>query len=650
MKTNFLVLILIFFSLCTVRAEQFSLSSPDGQITIRIQTTDLFYYAVDFKGKNLMWYSPLSMTLGDGMVLGNKPKVTATEKNSVNQVIKPVWGNRNSIPETYNELILKLDGDYDLIFRAYNDGVAYRFRTRKSGEITVVNEQVAYRFPEDHQLMAHVVSDFQTSYEKYYTKYKISEVVEKDFISLPLVVDKGAVKVAITESDLYDYPGMYIKRQGNNNRFDLQGLFPEVPTKWEPGGWCQFNLRVTERAPYLAKTKGTRDFPWRVMIIAEEEKDLVGNELVYKLARPAAIETNWIKPGKVAWDWWNAWNLKGVDFEAGINNKTYEYYIDFAAKQGLEYIIMDEGWSDQFDLFLSKPNIDVPHLVKYGNERGVKIILWAVWHPLQRQLQEALDMFESWGVAGLKVDFFDRDDQLVINFYEELAKEAAKRKLLLDYHGCSKPTGLHRTYPNVVNYEGVLGNEYNKFSAGTPPNHNVDIAYTRMLAGPIDYTPGAMRNSTQGNFHMDNELPMSHGTRCHQLGMYVVYYSPLQMLCDAPTAYAPYPDILEFLSNVPVSWDETVPLAGKLGEYIAVARRKGNDWYIGALNDWTERELELDLSFLGKGTYQASCFLDGVNANRAAEDYQVKKMGLKAGSKLKIQLKKGGGAAIKLTR
>ena len=358
---------------------------------------------------------------------------------------------------------------------------------------------------------------------------------------------------------------MYIRKLDNNNRYFLDGLFPAYPTAWEAGGLCQFNLRVTERADYLAETEGTRDFPWRVVILAESDRELADSDMVYKLSRPAAIETDWIKPGKVAWDWFNDWNLTGVDFETGVNNRTYEYYIDFAAEHGLEYVIMDEGWSDVFDLLLQKPTVDVPHLVQYAKERQVGIVLWCVWHTLDRQMQAALDQFKFWGIVGVKVDFIDRDDQIAIEFYERLARETAKRQLLLNIHGCSKPTGLHRTYPNVINYEGVRGNEYNKFDKDETPGHNVDLVFTRMIAGPMDYTPGSMRNSVRGKFFTDFSNPMSHGTRCHQLGMYIVYYSPMQMLCDAPTAYLAYPDILSFLSEVPVSWDETVVLEGKIG-------------------------------------------------------------------------------------
>ncbi|MBX2876517.1 MAG: glycoside hydrolase family 97 catalytic domain-containing protein, partial [Saprospiraceae bacterium] len=429
------------------------LESPNKDIRIQLQFTDKTYYAIDFKGQNVMWFSPLSLSLQDGSVLGAHPKVVKATTQSIDELIPTVWGIRSEVRNAYNELKLEMEGEYSLIFRAYNDGVAYRFQTQLDRTIQVIGEEVGFRFLADHALVAHVVGDFQTSYEKLYTKYKISEVVEAEFISLPLVVETPSCKLAITEADLYDYPGMYIRKLGNNNRYFLDGLFPAYPTAWEPGGLCQFNLRVTERANYLAETQGMRDFPWRVVIVAESDTDLADSDMVYKLSRPAVIETDWIKPGKVAWDWFNDWNLTGVDFETGVNNRTYEYYIDFAAEHGLEYVIMDEGWSDVFDLLLQKPTVDVPHLVQYAKKRKVGIVLWCVWHTLDRQMQAALDQFQEWGVAGVKVDFIDRDDQIAIDFYENLARETAKRQLLLNIHGCSKPTGLHRTYPNVINYE-----------------------------------------------------------------------------------------------------------------------------------------------------------------------------------------------------
>ncbi len=627
---------------------QFAISSPNEAIKIEIRLTDKLSYAVTYKGENILRFSSLSMTMNDGTILGDMPRIESHHEKSVDDTIQTVWGIRSEIKERYNELTLVMTGNYSVIFRAYDDGVAYRFQTDFSEKIKITGEEVNYNFPKDADLFAHVVGDFQTSYEKLYTRYKVTEVVEEEFISLPLLVNQGDVKLVVTEADLLDYPGMYLKKFKTNNRPELSGLFPQYPTKARRDGIGMFNLRVTERADYLAETKGKREFPWRVIIIAEEDKQLADNDLVYKLSRPTTIKTDWIKPGKVAWDWFNDWNLTGVDFETGINNRTYEYYIDFAAKNKLEYVILDDGWSSQMDLLLPNPAIDLPALIAYAKERGIEIVLWCVWHVIDRQMEMALDQFVEWGVAGIKVDFIDRDDQVAIYFQEKLAIECAKRKLLVNYHGCSKPTGMHRTYPNIINYEGVRGNEYNKFDVEETPTHNVDLVYTRMLAGPMDYTPGSLRNSTKGNFQTNFSNPMSHGTRCHQLAMYVVYYAPMQMLCDAPTAYEKYPDILAFLADVPVTWDDTHALEGKIGEYVALARRKGNDWYIGAMTDWTERDVTLDLSFLGEGNYEATIFADGINANRHAEDYQVKKQDVKKGDKLDITLKSGGGVAIHL--
>ena len=627
---------------------QHTLTSPNKSISIYIRITDQLYYGVDFNDKQLLWYSPLSLELGDGTILGKQPIIKSAKEQNIKGSISTVWGIRKEIVEEYQELTLEMKGNYSVIFRAYNDGIAYRFRTNFKKKIKIVQEEVSYRFLKDARLLAHVVGDFQTSYERLYTKYNISEVVKEEFISLPLLVDTGDAKVLISESDLLDYPGMYIKRKSNNNRFDLDGLFPAYPTKWAPGGLCQFNLTVSERADYLAETKGKRDFPWRLMAIVAEDKELANNDLVYKLAKPSTMDTSWIKPGKVPWDWFNDWNLTGVDFETGVNNPTYEFYIDFAAENKLEYVIMDEGWSDVFDLLLPKPSVDVPHLVEYARKKGVGMVLWCVWHTIDRQMLSALDQFVEWGVVGIKVDFIDRDDQIAIQFQERLAIEAAKRKILVNYHGCCKPTGMHRTYPNIINYEGVRGNEYNKFDKDETPGHNVDLVYTRMVVGPMDYTPGSMRNSTKGHFFTDGSNPMSHGTRCHQLGMYVVYYSPMQMLCDAPTAYQKYPDILAFLADVPCDWDETVSLNGKISEYIVLARRKGKDWYVGALTNWTERTVFIDFSFLDNKTYIATLFLDGVNANRHAEDYQVKTQVINKKKQIQVVLKSGGGLAIQL--
>ncbi|MCB0669951.1 MAG: glycoside hydrolase family 97 protein [Saprospiraceae bacterium] len=643
----YMVSFFFLVSLCFSSANPYAVTSPDGSITVWVKLTDRIYYNVEVDGNEVMWFSPLSMTTNRGR-LGDKPKLVSDKTISINEVIETVWGNRSQVVDSYNQLELNFEGGYKVFFRIYNDGLAYRFETDFTGELLVIDEEIEYRFWQNHAMINHVVDSYTTSYETTYTRQHISDIGTDNLVSLPSVIDQGSIKLAIVESDVFEYPGFYLTKKGNHGRYYVDGSLPKYPTRWEPGGHGLFNLVVQERADFIAKTKGQRKFPWRAMVIAREDTELVDNDLVYKLARPAQIEADWIRPGKVAWDWWNALNLEGVNFQTGINNQTYEYFIDFAAENGIEYIIMDEGWSDQFDVLLPTPLVDMEHLTSYAREKGVKIILWAVWHTIDRQYKEAFELFNRWGIAGVKVDFIDRDDQLGIEFYERLVKEAAKYHLLVDYHGCSKPTGLHRTYPNLINYESVRGNEYNKFATGETPGHNVDIAFTRMIAGPLDYTPGAMTNSVQNDFHQSFENPMSYGTRCHQLGMYVVYYAPLQMLCDAPTAYEQYPDILNFLAEVPTIWDETKVLAGKLGEYIVVARKNGDDWYIGGMTNWDEREVQIDFSEIVSGPHLATIFVDGINANRIAEDYRSENRTVSDSEILRITMKKGGGFAIRL--
>jgi alpha-glucosidase len=637
----------LLFSLFIVQAQQLNVLSPDGKVKINVKITDRIYYNLEVDGKEVMWYSPLSMKTSQG-TLGQGSQMISNNTISANKAIQTVWGIRSEVPNNYNELKIVFKQGFSLYFRAYNDGIAYRFQTDLKGELIVFEEDVEYRFWENFNMINLGLDSYSSSYEATYTRQKISDVATKNLIGLPSIVDCGTVKLSILESDLYEYPGMYLSKTHQLGWPYLNGKFAKYPLKWEEGGYNRFSLVVTERADFIAKTTGKRLFPWRAISIARNDIDFVDSDLVYKLARPAQIATEWIKPGKVSWDWWNALNLNGVNFKTGINNKTYEYYIDFAAKNGIPYIIMDEGWSDQFDVLLPTPMVDMEHLTTYAKEKGVGIILWCVWHTIDRQYKQAFELFKKWGIKGIKVDFIDRDDQLAIEFYERLVSEAAKYELLVDFHGCSKPTGLHRAYPNLINYESVRGNEYNKFSTGETPGHNVDLAFTRMQCGPLDYTPGSMRNSAEGNFQQNFENPMSYGTRCHQLGMFVVYFAPLQMLCDAPTEYEKYPDILKFLSEVPVTWDETKALEGKIGEYVVVARKKGNNWYIGGLNNWTEREIEIDLSTFTNGTYKAEMLTDGINANRNAEDYNYQTKEVKSSEKIKVTMKKGGGFVLVL--
>lgn len=645
-------------------AQSFTLASPDKNTRIEIELADKVYYKVISSDKEAISRSPISLTLSDGKVLGANPKVAKSNTRSVNQEVKPLYGISNSFKDNYNELTLELKDKSGVVFRAYDNGVAYRIVTRLPGTITIRQEEVSFRFPEDYKVYFSKVADMArlkgNSYEVNYTAENVSKS-DTGMSYLPVLAEvPGGPKLLITESDLLDYAGLYVKSDGKNG---LTGVLPTIATKAVPTGWnassydnsetrfVAYNLTVTERGDYIARTKGTRAFPWRVIAIAKEDKDLLNNQLVYLLASPSKIaDPSWIKPGKVAWDWWSAVNLSGVPFKTGFNTETFKYFIDFAAANGIEYVNLDEGWSDQADLLKVATKLDMPEIIRYAKEKKVGLFLWCIWHTLDKQMPEALAQFEKWGIAGLKVDFMDRDDQEVVNFYERLASEAAKRKILINYHGAMKPTGLERTYPNVINREAVRGLEYNKFNPeGTSPEHAVRIPFIRMVAGPMDYTPGAMTNASKRTFRSVNDQPMSQGTRCQQLAMYVVYYAPLQMMADAPTAYQREPEVLNFLSKVPTTWDETIPLESKAGEYVTIARRKGNDWYVGAMTNWTPRSINLDLSFLKEGNYTIDIFADGPNANRNGTDYTKTTRTITAKDKLTLEMAPGGGWVARIS-
>jgi alpha-glucosidase len=468
---------------------------------------------------------------------------------------------------------------------------------------------------------------------------------------LPVLIETdNGIKIGITESALEDYAGFHVRKSAKPHA--LEAAFPKYPTEAKPGGHMNFNLIVQQRADYIASTSGERTFPWRVFKIAYEDIELLDTDLVYKLSDPPAegMDFSWVKPGKVAWDWWNAINLTGVNFRSGINTESYKYFIDFAARNGIEYINLDEGWSDQYDILKLSDEIDLEEIVNYADSKGVGVFLWCVHWPLDKQLDEAMNMFDRLGIKGLKIDFMDRDDQVMVDFYYRIAEVAAEHQLLVNFHGAYKPSGLHRKYPNVINREAVRGLEYNKFSKpyGTTPEYAVSIPFIRMLAGPMDYTPGAMTNAQKANFAVFNERPMSQGTRCQQLAMYVVYEAPLQMISDAPTAYEAAPEILRFISDVPTDWDETVALDGKVADFALIARRKGDAWYVGGMTDWSPRTLDIDFSFLGTGTYTAEIFRDGINADRHAEDHKREVIEVNNMKRMQVKLAPGGGVAMKI--
>lgn len=622
------------------------LVSPNGRIAVDVRTDGRLGFDVSLAGRPLLVGATIALRV-DGTSLGEAPRVRATRASRVDRVIEPpVRQKAATLRERYAELRLELHGGYAVDLRAYDEGVAWRFETALPGaEVRVDAEQATLQFAGEAHVYLHQEESFFSHNERHYVRRRLRELERTTLASTPAVVDADGVKIAIADSDIEDYPGLWLRGTGGPA---LEATFPPYPLEEKLERDRDF--KVVRAADYIARTRGQRSYPWRVLGIAERDEDLLTNALVYLLQPPSRVsDTSWIRPGKVAWDWWNANNIAGVDFEAGVNTRTYEHYVDFASRHGLEYVILDEGWYPLGDLLQAAPGMDVPHLVAYAKARGVRIIPWVVWKTLDDQLAPAMEQFERWGVAGLKVDFMQRDDQKLMQFYHRVAAEAARRKLLLDFHGGIRPAQLTRTWPHLLSAEGVLGLEHSKWSDASDPEHVATLPFTRMFVGPFDYTPGAMRNASRRSFAAVFEQPMSLGTRCQQLAMYVVFESPLQMLADSPTLYEREPEAMEFLGPVPSVWDETRVLDARLGDYVVVARRRGADWYVGAISDATSRELPLDLDFLPQGVFRMTAFEDGANASRWASDYRRTVGDVTRASRLTLRLAGGGGFAARLT-
>ncbi len=624
----------------------YDLRSPDGRIEIRVRTAGSIRYDVVLKGRAVLENCAFSLDV-EHKKLGVQPKVIDAKPQSHDQIVEPVVRQKFAkIRDHYNELRLIMEGGYAVVFRAYNEGAAYRFETSLPQEkVKIYGEESAFNFPANFVVYYPQEDSFFSHNERKYLPQNLSEIAPEFLASLPAVVDvREGAKVAIAESDVDDYPGLWLHGTGGNA---LAATFPPYPLK--ESLTRDRDYRVTESADYIAVTAGKRTFPWRVVGIADQDGDLLTNQIVYLLEKPSQVQdTSWIKPGKVAWDWWNDNNVYGVDFRAGVNTETYKYYIDFAAKYGIPYIILDEGWYKLGNLLEVVPEINMEELAAYAKQKNVGIILWVVWKTLDDQLMPALDEFEKWGVKGIKVDFMQRSDQILINYYHRISRECAKRRMLVDFHGDQKPATMTRTWPNLISTEGVRGMEWSKWSADSEPKHNVTLPFTRMFLGPMDYTPGAMRNATKATFAPIHNQPMALGTRCHQLAMYVVFESPLQMLSDSPSNYMREPEIMEFLGPVPSEWDETKVLDARIADYVVVARRNARDWYVGAMTDWTPRTLEIDLSFLPEGTFTMEAYQDGVNADRNASDYKKTTTRVSRTTKLKLSLASGGGWAARI--
>ncbi|HNX65747.1 MAG TPA: glycoside hydrolase family 97 protein [Bacteroidales bacterium] len=642
-------LFLSALALCLViplYARDYTFSSPDKKIAVSVNADKGLSWYVTYNGTPVAGPCRLDMTLSTGVIPSASAKVKQCRIGELNNTLTPVVPHKNStITDHCNQMTIRFSDGTMVIFRAYNDGVAYRFATACKDDIIVKNETFSVSLPTGTETWYPTEQSFMSHNERFFYYGKMDTIGKDHLASLPALFKPNGINLLITESDIEDYPGMWLR---GDDKGGLTGVHPAYPDKEQLVR--DRDLRVVSTKDYIASTIGTRTFPWRVFIISPDDGGLITSDMVYKLAAPCRLaSTDWIKPGKVAWDWWNANNIYGVNFRAGLNNETYKYYIDFASANGIEYVILDEGWYTLPDVLKVAPGFDIPELCKYAASKNVGIILWVVWKSFDDQMEDALKQYAAWGVKGIKVDFMQRDDQWMVNYYWRVAKRAADYHMLVDFHGAYKPDGLERTFPNALTREGVKGLENDKWEYLVSPEHDVTLPFTRMVAGPMDYTPGAMVNMEKSNFHPMFTRPASQGTRVHQMAMYVVYESPLQMLADSPSNYKKEQECTTFIAGVPVTWDETRVLAAKTGDYLVIARRKGTDWYIGAMTDWTPRTLEVELPLTAGQTYKMEYFSDGINADHYASDYTHSTKEINGGEKLKIEMAPGGGWAAKIS-
>lgn len=654
LRTLLFLLVLLFFCL-KVEARKYEVASPNQRMTVQVMVEESVWYSVKYEDKMLILPSEISLTIDNDRVIGRNAKVTDSARRSVQKMITPVVKEKRAqIPDSYNELVLKLDKDFELCFRAYDDGVAYRFGTAVKGDLTIKDEKASFNFNPSALIYYPQVSKradadiFHTSFEETYTRALMDTLPESMMAFSPVLVSQqGLPKVLITESDLVDYPGMFLSKGVKDG---LKGRYAPYPLK-EIVSEGEFRQKlVAERAPYIAKTRGTRSFPWRVIMVAPTDGDLLVNDMVYRLASPPNFtDTGWIKPGLSTEEWITNLNLYGVDFKAGLNTATYKYYIDFASKFGFEYVMLDAGWSDNNDLFKVNPEMDMEDITRYAKEKGIGLILWTQALTIERQMQQAMEQFKKWGIKIIMTDFIDRDDQLAINFMHRFASECAKNKLMCMIHGAPKPAGFTRTWPNMLTREGVLGSEFNAWSARPSPEHDLLIPFIRMPAGPMDYEPGILQHaSKEHTVKMGMERVIAQGTRMHQISMFVVYESPLQLFSGNLSDAYREPELMTFLGKLPTVWDETRILQAELGKSVVEARRNDQQWIIAAMNDWTPLDFTFPADFLGEGEYVMEVAADGINAERNPHDYALKTTTITAGEAVNIHLAPGGGYVARI--
>jgi alpha-glucosidase len=643
-----LLLLLTFLSMNSFGQKVYEVQSPDGNMKVSVKLTDKIYYDVSSRNIRLLNDCSIQMDLGKQNP-GAAPRLLSRKTRLVNETLTPVVPLKYStVKNEYNQLVMKFRGDYAVEFRVFNDGIAHRFITDIKGDIEVINEEFRISFPDNYLLHMQQPARFKTAYEEPYQHVTAGEWKSSGKKAvLPILIDtRQQYKMLISESDLYDYPCMFFT---GHESATLSSVFPKVPLEFGEDG--DRSLKIMKEAGYIARTPGKRSFPWRYVFISREDNQLLENTMTYKLATRNQLEdVSWIRPGQVSWEWWSGATPYGADvnFVAGCNLDTYKYYIDFAAKYGIPYIIMDEGWAKSTrDPYTPNPNVDLHKLISYGKEKNVGIVLWLTWLAVENNFG-LFKTFEEWGVKGIKIDFMDRSDQWMVNYYERVAREAAKHHLFVDFHGSFKPAGLEYKYPNVLSYEGVRGMEQ---MGGCRPDNSVFFPFIRNSVGPMDYTPGAMISMQPDIYSSHRPNSASIGTRAYQMALFVLFESGLQMLADNPTLYYRNEECTRFITGVPVTWDETVALKSQAGEYALVAKRKGNKWYIGGMTNNSEkvREFDIPLNFLETGkNWHMTSFEDGANAGRQAMDYRKKEARVAAGEILHIKMVRNGGFAAVL--
>ena len=618
----------------------YKLLSPDNTIMLEVSTSPNLQLAFSKHGKSILGQTSIELIVNDKN-LSENVKVIKERRSSVDNILEPVVKIKSAtIPEKYNELILDFKGKYSLVLRAYNEGIAYRFKTDYKEEITVGNEMLSLNLPASTSSILMQEKSFQSMSESPYVHKTISEHANESLFSLPcLFKHPGGNFVLLAESDVEDYPGMWIRKSMNG----LYASFPQKVLKTQEEH-CTSKQFVTERANYIAKTKGQRTFPWRIFAIADQEKDLITNQMVYLLGKPAVKQDySWIKPGIATLDWWGRRNIFGTDFKGGVNTETHKYFVDFNSKYGLKYFVLDDGWSDACELKKVNPDLDLDALKLHAKEKGVGLVFWVHAFALAQDVPGYLDFLKSKGAAGIKVDFFSRDDQDAINLFHEIAKEALARQIVIDFHGICKPIGLNRTYPNILTSEGLIEFEMSGVSDWDDPYNHTLLPFIRMVAGPMDYLPGSLNNAQKSEFHQDGNRPVGLGTRAHFMSLPVLFESPMTMLPDSPADYLKEDECTSFLGKIPTVWDETRVIDAKIGEYVIIARRSGDDWFLAAITNWHPRELTVNLDFLGTGNYKLEAIKDGVNANTRAIDYKKENSNVKSSSNVKMNLAQGGG-------